>query len=194
LIKINIFIFDGIPGEAALEEGTNPFNGSIFSNTSLSVEATSEVVSAKDITGLTIETCRVNSTALILGFLACEGEIKTKALIRNCSFASSVVSRGIFLHFCLHADGALAKDGFPRAKFEDTVNIFVSIRKMMLVTNIVQLLVPEEAFCSGIQLLNEKFRGIIFPVKAGCQFMKKSVCRVSIFRRCRISTRGGTQR
>jgi hypothetical protein len=110
LVKVDIFIFDGIPGGILLEEDTYPFNSSAFANTSISMEATSEVVSTTDIIRLTIETGIVNSTTLILGFLAVEGEIKTETLIWNGGFACSIVSWHTFLHFCLNADGALAKD------------------------------------------------------------------------------------
>jgi hypothetical protein len=77
LIKVDIFILDIRPWRVPGEKDTEPFDQSAFSNANLSMQATSEMIAAKYVTGLAIETRVLDGTVLVLGFLT--GKCKVKS-------------------------------------------------------------------------------------------------------------------
>ncbi len=61
----------------------------------------------------------------------------------------------------------------------------------MLVTDVIQALVPKQAFGGSIQLVNKELGSIILPVEVGSKFLEEGLSRSSRLWRCRISPRGG---
>jgi len=188
LVEVNILVLDSRTRGISSKKSTDPGNGGTFSNTSFAVETSGEVIAGKDIACLAVESSVVLGTILGLGALSSKSEVEAKALVRNGSFTRSVVSWGAFLEFGLNANGTSVEDGIGVAELGNTVGILVGIIKM-LVTNMIQALMPEKAFSRYMELLNLELRRVCCPVDVRNEFVENQIVRMSIFGWGRISTR-----
>jgi hypothetical protein len=120
------------------------------------MKTTSKVISSKDITGLAVEASIVLCAVFSFGTLTSESKIEAKALVRKRNRTRSIGARGSLFHFCLDTNRASIEDRGGVTKLGDSINIFVSIIEM-LVTNMVQTLMPEETFSRDMEFVNLQF-------------------------------------
>jgi hypothetical protein len=80
-----------------LEEGSEPENRCSLADTSFTMEATGEMVTDKDVTGLSIEAFVVDSSVLIFRLLSRESKVNPESLIRYSSSFGGIGSRRAFL-------------------------------------------------------------------------------------------------
>jgi hypothetical protein len=193
LVEIDVFVFDSGTRGVPSKECSNPCDGGTFSNTGFTVETSGKVISSKYVTGLAVEASIVLGAILCLGALSGEGKIKTETLIWDSSLTSRVRAGRSLFHFGLDTNGASIEDRFTMAKLGDTINVFVGIIKM-LVTNMVETLMPEETFGRDMKLLNLELGGVSSPVNIGNKCVEDTVMGMSVIRRCGIGTWQGGAR
>jgi hypothetical protein len=87
----------------------------------------------------------------------------------------------------LDTNRAGIEDRISVTKLGDAINVFVSIIEM-LVTNVVQTLMPEEAFGRDMKFLNFQFGRVSMPVNVGNKGLKDFIMVASVFRRGRIGS------
>jgi hypothetical protein len=193
LVKIDVFVFHSRTRRVTGKEGLNPCHGSTFANTGFTMETSSEVISSEDVTGLAVEASLVLGAILGLGALSSEGKIKAKTLIGNGSLTSRVRSGRSLFHFGLDINGASIEDRLTVEKLGDTIDVFVGIIKM-LVTNMVETLMPEETFGRNMKLMDLELRGVSSPVNISNKGLQNTVMGMIVIRRGEIGTWQGAAR
>jgi hypothetical protein len=66
LIKVHVLVLDRRSRGVTFKEGPNPSDRSTFAYSSFTVKATSEVVTSKDVAGLTIKACVAECAVFVL--------------------------------------------------------------------------------------------------------------------------------